>query len=526
MNIVMIMSGGVGKRFGASIPKQYANLKGRPIIDYVIDAVNMSKKCDKVVCVIDKQYISLSDKLLNSNIDFVDNGDTRLRSVKNGLDFIKNNYSCEKVIIVDAVAPFLYGKLIDDYFSFLDEYDCVITAQHITGALTDIDNNDYDRDKFIITQSPEGYIFDKLYNNFDVNYMYQEMAGMLGKDSKRYYNFDFKYNIKLTYDFELRYIEAMMNDNSLSAKNIMSFDKDLLYTAGLKKYLLRVERDKTTKWIDDIYNGLQNIINKYKINSFNSNQTSMYGLVIEANSETHGDVILKFIPNFIGRYYREKEAYTFLSKEYMCPIIEFNDDLNLIVEKKIVNAKYATFEDNIDLSSFFDIVTKNAIDSKNVKVDYLLDYRDELCDKINNLDKVPFQKDEISNQLNIALKLYDKNFRDSNKYIIHGDLHPFNMLNNSNKIFGIDPYGVIAPIAFEYVTFIRNDVREHKSFGYLNRFNILVDYFSNYAKKAELVAAFLVHMAFTNYNSTFEYSDDLLTKINSEIFNTIINKID
>ena len=41
MNIVMIMSGGVGKRFGANIPKQYANLKGKPIIDSVIDAVNM-----------------------------------------------------------------------------------------------------------------------------------------------------------------------------------------------------------------------------------------------------------------------------------------------------------------------------------------------------------------------------------------------------------------------------------------------------------------------------------------------------
>ena len=62
MNIVMIMSGGVGKRFGASIPKQYANIKGRPIIDYVIDAVGMSKKCNKVICVIDKQYINIDMK--------------------------------------------------------------------------------------------------------------------------------------------------------------------------------------------------------------------------------------------------------------------------------------------------------------------------------------------------------------------------------------------------------------------------------------------------------------------------------
>ena len=250
----------------------------------------------------------------------------------------------------------------------------------------------------------------------------------------------------------------------------------------------------------------------------------MFGLVIEAKSESDGVVVLKFIPKFIGRYYREKEAYTFLSKEYMCPVIEFNDELNLIVENKIVNAKYATFDDNIDLTKFFNVVTKNSIHFKEEDTNYILNYRDELCEKIANLDKVPFQKNEISNQLKIALKLYDETFEDSNKYIIHGDLHPFNMLNDSNKIYGIDPYGVIAPIAFEYVTFIRNDVREHKNFGYLSRFQLLVDYFSKYVKENELISAFLIHLAFTNYNSTFEYPDDLLTKINSEIFNIVNNE--
>ena len=38
MNIVIIMSGGVGQRFGAAIPKQYNLIAGRPVIDYVVDA--------------------------------------------------------------------------------------------------------------------------------------------------------------------------------------------------------------------------------------------------------------------------------------------------------------------------------------------------------------------------------------------------------------------------------------------------------------------------------------------------------
>ena len=49
MNIIIIMSGGVGNRFGANIPKQYCKLNGRPVIDYVIDAAKGSKVADKVI---------------------------------------------------------------------------------------------------------------------------------------------------------------------------------------------------------------------------------------------------------------------------------------------------------------------------------------------------------------------------------------------------------------------------------------------------------------------------------------------
>lgn len=137
MNIVMIMSGGIGKRFGSNIPKQYVKLNGKPVIDYVVNAVRQSKLTDKIVVVIDKEYIDYSELLKqeDSKIVFVNNGKERYDSVKNGFDYIKQNYDCDKVLIADAVAPFIYPELIDDYFEKLDIYDTVITVQKITGAL-------------------------------------------------------------------------------------------------------------------------------------------------------------------------------------------------------------------------------------------------------------------------------------------------------------------------------------------------------------------------------------------------------
>lgn len=109
MNIVMIMSGGQGRRFGSIIPKQYHLINGQPVIDYVIDAVLQSQKTEKAVVVIDSQWIQYSEKLKCSGFDFAPNGENRLESIKNGLDLIRRNYACHKIVIVDAVAPFLYA---------------------------------------------------------------------------------------------------------------------------------------------------------------------------------------------------------------------------------------------------------------------------------------------------------------------------------------------------------------------------------------------------------------------------------
>ena len=216
MNFVMVMSGGVGVRFGMAVPKQYHLIAGRPVIDYVLDAVEASKKTDRTVVVMDRQWAECSEKIRAGEYDIVPGGPTRIESVFNGLRHINEKYTCEKVVIVDAVAPFLYADLLDDYFDKLDTYDAVITAQKITGGFTDIYDNNLDRENYIITQSPEGFRFELLWKNYDLNFKFQETAGMLPAGSKRYYNFDFKNNLKLTYDFELAYAEYMLKNHRKS----------------------------------------------------------------------------------------------------------------------------------------------------------------------------------------------------------------------------------------------------------------------------------------------------------------------
>lgn len=519
MNIVIVMSGGIGARFGAAIPKQYNLIDGRPVIDYVLDAVEAAQTVDRIVIVMDEQWINYSEKVKKGQYDIAPNGTSRIESMYNGLKLIKERYACDKVIIVDAVAPFIYGQLIDDYFEKLDQYDAVITSQKITGGFTDIHDSRLKRDEYIITQSPEGFRFELLWNNYDLNFSYEETAGMLPDGSRRFYNFDFKNNLKLTYDFDLLYCEFMLRSlgKANREKNVAFFDKSILITEGIKSYLLRREREKTLRFIDDVYSSFPQLISRWEITSFLPNQLSRFGLVFQAKSRKYGGVVLKFIPDFVGRFDRELEAMRLLPESYMCKLIDADESCNCMLLEKIEPARFASFEENLKLTNFFKNVVSDAVAFEGQKLEFIPSYFEELKEKYDQVDLCPYCRDQVKRELEYAIELYNHEFADADLYILHGDLHEKNILDNGQRFYGIDPNGMLAPLELECVRFIRNDVRSHSEFGFAERFRMLLYNFGRFVNMDRLVSMFIIDMAFCTFNSTFENDDPRETYDNLEL---------
>lgn len=211
MNIALILSGGVGKRFDSQLPKQYNIINGKPVIDYVIDACMKSTVTDEIVVVCDPDCVGYSELLKSGKVHLAKNGKERYDSLNNGLEYIKENFNCSKVCIFDAAAPLVYPQLVDDYFNKLDEYDAVITCQKITGELGNYSYDILIRADYYLTQSPESFRFSLLTEYFDPSFPSTELVNQLPKDIKRYLNFDFKTNLKITYDSDLKFAEAMLN---------------------------------------------------------------------------------------------------------------------------------------------------------------------------------------------------------------------------------------------------------------------------------------------------------------------------
>lgn len=529
MNIVMIMAGGTGNRFGANIPKQYIRLNGKPIIDYVIENVQKSKLADKILIVLDKNHIKDSNLLQNGDFDFAENGNTRYESIQNGFEFIKNNYTCTKVLITDAVAPFIYPELIDDYFSKLDSYDAVITAQKITGALGNISYDPLDREDYYITQSPEAFNFNLIYKNFNPNFKSQELAWQLPRESKKYLNFNFKNNLKITYDFELEYASYLMKYLEASKSNTFLNVKDKYFflTEGISNYLLRIYPEQTEKWLSELFLYHKELTNKYgAFREIITNQSSRYGSVLLIKTKDYSEFIIKVIPTFIGRYESERDSYKTLSKQFMCKLLAYDDSNNSIILKKLRNATSAFFEDNINLTNFFSRVFNNScIYSDDLSDKAFIYFHDQLQEKVNSNQSPQFFAKKINNCLKKALNYYNNNFKNSNLYVIHGDLRKDNILKDDNDYYAIDPIGYIAPLEFETSRFIIDDIYSNKLFDMDDRLEMLLNYFSKWVNRNKALIATYIFTAFITYNSTFENTNTFQTKEYIKLMDLLEEKI-
>lgn len=116
MNIVLLMMGGSGTRFGADIPKQYTLINNQPIFSYILKEYLKMEEIDKIIIVTNSAWNDYvkewRDKLSDCKRTLVTNGGaSRSESVLNGLKtasvFAGEN---DVILIHDATHPYVDKK--------------------------------------------------------------------------------------------------------------------------------------------------------------------------------------------------------------------------------------------------------------------------------------------------------------------------------------------------------------------------------------------------------------------------------
>lgn len=114
---VIIPAAGIGQRFTASIPKQYALLHGKSIIEHTIAKFLYHPSIKKIVVVVDAHdhhWQRLQSTFCSDKIMSIAGGAFRCQSVFSGLQQLKPFVNTQDFVLIhDAVRPFITHYDID-----------------------------------------------------------------------------------------------------------------------------------------------------------------------------------------------------------------------------------------------------------------------------------------------------------------------------------------------------------------------------------------------------------------------------
>ena len=145
-NIAIILASGTGERTGLNIPKQFVKVAGKTIFEHTLDTFEKHPLIDEIIVVSNINYIEQAQNLVIKNnykkiIKILAGGATRRESSYIGISSI--NYENAKVLIHDAVRPFMHPTIINKCIDALDGYNAVDVAIESADTLIKINKKKY-----------------------------------------------------------------------------------------------------------------------------------------------------------------------------------------------------------------------------------------------------------------------------------------------------------------------------------------------------------------------------------------------
>lgn len=173
---LIIMAGGAGKRMGYNIPKQFIEIKGRPIILHTIDRfLEFDKTLEIVIVLPGSEFESWQKICARHNVGFkhkiVEGGDERFYSVKNG---IKATSLDSLIAIHDSVRPLVSVKTISDCFEMAEKKGTAVPVIKLAESAREEEgsgrNRPLDRDSIRLVQTPQVFRGEILHLAYDCGF--------------------------------------------------------------------------------------------------------------------------------------------------------------------------------------------------------------------------------------------------------------------------------------------------------------------------------------------------------------------
>ncbi len=235
MIFAVILAGGTGSRMGSTdMPKQFLEIKGKPILNHTVEKFLPNPKFEKIIILSPRAWIGHTKEIIrkftgdSERITVIEGGKTRNETIMNAIDYIDKNYTLDDDTIIvthDSVRPFVTHRIIEDNIKAAQlsgACDTVIPASDtiVEGdgrKITDIP----DRRKMYQGQTPQSFKAKLLRDTYmsltadekDILTDAAKILVMKGMDVSLVQGET--YNIKITYPYDLKIARSLLDDEEI-----------------------------------------------------------------------------------------------------------------------------------------------------------------------------------------------------------------------------------------------------------------------------------------------------------------------
>lgn len=156
---VIITAGGIGKRMGSDLPKQFLLLGGKPVLVHTLELFFKYDPTIEIILTLPNEWLGYWETVIDKYYCrvphiVVNGGEERYHSIQNAL----KRCSGTLIAVHDGVRPFVSFETLDRCFSALNQYEAVVPVLKLKESIrqtNEISTSAVDRSNYRLVHTPQ-----------------------------------------------------------------------------------------------------------------------------------------------------------------------------------------------------------------------------------------------------------------------------------------------------------------------------------------------------------------------------------
>ncbi|HPF51499.1 MAG TPA: 2-C-methyl-D-erythritol 4-phosphate cytidylyltransferase [Draconibacterium sp.] len=216
----LIVAGGSGSRMNSSIPKQFMELAGKPVLIHTFEAFRRFDPAIEFVLVLPENEMESWNELCEKHTFHIEykvakGGKTRFESVKNGLELLPDSGI---VFIHDGVRPLVSEQTLQNCLHTAITKGNALPVVPVSESVRYIDkdkNQSLDRSKYFLVQTPQTFQLREIKMAYQQPFstLFTDDASVLENTGRKISTVEGnRENIKITFQEDLQFAEALIDN--------------------------------------------------------------------------------------------------------------------------------------------------------------------------------------------------------------------------------------------------------------------------------------------------------------------------